>query len=81
MRSSELLDKFFKDKDSDWSNAPKTDTTMCGAFVDVMQDPVLADIDGGMVLEYRLRLAKLPDHVGTARVGPEDLQATARRRS
>jgi integrase len=41
--------------------------TMCGAFVDLMSDPVLGDIDGPMVLEYGKRLAKLPAHIGIAR--------------
>jgi hypothetical protein len=68
MKSSELLDKFFKAKESNWSHATKMDmNTMCGAFVDLMDDPALGDIDGNMVLHYRSMLARVPWHVGIAR--------------
>jgi hypothetical protein len=68
MKSSELLDKFFTAKANDWSKATKIDmNTMCGAFVDVMRDPLLSEIDGPMILDYRTRLARLPNHIGLAR--------------
>jgi hypothetical protein len=68
MKSSALLHKFFHEKTPHWSKATIMDmTTMCGAFVDLMSDPILGDIDGPMMIEYRGRLAQLPSHVGIAR--------------
>lgn len=68
MRAGALLGKFFDAKKNDWGKATVMDMeTMCGAFVDLMDDPILEDIDGAMMLDYRARLALLPSHIGIAR--------------
>lgn len=68
MHASELLDQFFKAKAPDWSEATKIQTPpMCSVFVELMNDPVLADIDGRMMLAYRERLMTLPDNLAQAR--------------
>jgi len=67
VRSSELLAKFFAAK-PDWSPATVLEMRRkCGAFVELMADPVLGDIDGAMVLEYRNRLGTLPENIGLVR--------------
>lgn len=59
LRVSELLTEFFQAKT--WSEATKIQMHgMCGVFVELMQDPVLSDIDGVTILRYRERLLTLP---------------------
>ncbi len=68
MKASALLERYFHAKQPHWSKATVMDmNTMCGAFVDLMSDPQLGEIDGEMMLKYRALLERLPAHIGIAR--------------
>lgn len=66
MRASELLTEFFRAKT--WSRATKIQMhSMCGVFVELMQDPALGEIDGVTILRYREQLLTLPHDIYQAR--------------
>lgn len=69
VRVSELTAQFLAAKKADW----KTDqyrrmSAVCGIFVELMEDPVLADIDRPMIHLYRQRLQSLPKNLFQARL-------------
>lgn len=68
MRVSEVLIRFLADKKASWKedqfNRMKG---ICGTFVELMDDPRLADLDRSTISEYRSRLRQLPENVYQAR--------------
>lgn len=61
MRASAFIKEFFMGKSCDWSEATKIQMTgMCGVFVEIMNDPTLAEIDRVTMLRYSERLQALP---------------------
>jgi integrase len=68
MLTSELLSEFFNVKMATWSEATKAQTPqMIRAFVELMNDPKLADVDGQLMLRYRERLMTLPSNLKNAK--------------
>lgn len=58
---SRLVETFLAEKDQDWKLEQRDKMTgMLGVFVELMGDPLLADIDRVLVREYMLRLQGLP---------------------
>lgn len=61
MRSSELMARFLDEKKVDWKpDHQQRMARACGAFVELMGDPVLASIDRPLVMKYRNQLRRLP---------------------
>lgn len=68
MRVSEVLDRFLADKKASWKDDQyRRMAGICGVFVEMMDDPMLADLDRPMIAEYRRRLQQLPDDLYQAR--------------
>lgn len=58
---SRLVEKFVAAKLSDWKEDQRRKmTNICQVFVELMGDPVLADIDRELIREYMARLQTLP---------------------
>ena len=69
VRASELTAKFLTAKQADWkSDQYRRMSGVCGIFVELMDDPVLADIDRQMIQLYRQRLQLLPKNLFQARL-------------
>lgn len=69
MKASDLVNRFMSAKAKHWSEATKIEMKgKCGAFVDLMGDPALGDIDGGMVLDYEDRLLTVPANIHLVRL-------------
>lgn len=68
MRVSEVMARFLTDKRTNWKDDQyRRMEGICGVFVELMDDPVLADLDRPMIAEYRRRLQQLPDDLYQAR--------------
>jgi integrase len=61
MKTSELLEEFFKSKGSSWAESTKKKmSAMCGVFVELMNDPTVGEIDRVMIHRYGEQLLTLP---------------------
>lgn len=68
MRASELLEEFYKGKWPTWSVATREQMrAMCGAFVELVGNPLLGEIDRVSILRYREQLMRLPNNLPMAR--------------
>lgn len=68
MRISEVMARFLADKRTNWKDDQyRRMEGICGVFVELMDDPMLADLDRPMIAEYRRRLQQLPDDLYQAR--------------
>lgn len=68
MRVSEMLTRFLTDKKASWKEDQFSRMKgICGTFVELMDDPHLADLDRPMISEYRRRLQQLPNNLYDAR--------------
>ncbi len=63
MRCSELLARFYQAHKSWTEGTRKQNVSMCSFFVDLMDNPALADIDGDTMRQYLSRLQTLPQDV------------------
>jgi integrase len=61
MLASDLLDKFLKYKAPEWGlDQKKKMTTLCGCFVDLMNNPELGAIDREFIRQYEAKLKRMP---------------------
>lgn len=68
VRVSKLMAEFLTAKRADWkSDQYRRMSGVCGIFVELMDDPVLGDIDRQLIQLYRQRLQLLPKNLFQAR--------------
>jgi integrase len=68
MRASVLMEQFLAAKASHWKpDRQERMRKMCGRFVELMEDPLLTDINRQFVQAYRKQLLLLPSDVKAAR--------------
>lgn len=61
MLSSDLLERFFEHKMPEWGlDQQKKMTTLCGCFVELMNDPPLGIIDRELIRQYESKLKRMP---------------------